>query len=151
MQKITDLVRGAIGIDTTRGDQLIVENVPFDAKANEVPEPPSRFGFELWLKLARYASLPLAVLLLALLVIRPGIAAVRGLGSARPQATLVETAPTVAALQARLRAEIESGTLPPMVRGASPLRQRLIEAAVADPRTAALVVKEWMEDGRDGG
>src|SRR6185295_14904480 len=72
MKKITDIVSAAVGIDTKRGDVLIVQNVPFDGKAvpGEVTGT-SWLDRDMLLRGLRYLSLPLAVLLLAFLVIRP--------------------------------------------------------------------------------
>lgn len=139
MSKIGDLVRAAIGYDENRGDQVIVQNIPFDAVP--VVEEGGGGGAVLWetaLKLLRYASLPLAVLLLALLVFRPAIAAVRSLQT--PGAAAKDALPpTVAELQARLAGQLsgpgEGGTL----------RGRLVQAVSEDPQTAALVIRNWME------
>jgi flagellar M-ring protein FliF len=145
MAKITDIVRAAIGLDEKRGDVLIVENVAFDEQAAPgAVADAGGFDRDLWLLVARYAALPVAVLLLALLVIRPGIAALRGLRG--PLVAAEARAPlTVAQLQARLRAEGAAGSLGDL----SPLRRKLIEAAREDPRAAALVVKSWLADERE--
>lgn len=135
MKKITEIVRAAVGIDENRGDVLIVQNIPFDSSASAAEKevnPGDRWRF--WLTIARYASLPLAVLLVLLFLVRPGLAAVRSLrtspgGSGGP--------PTIAELQASLAA----GELP---AGGSTLRRKLIEAAGADPEAAALVVRGWL-------
>ena len=64
MQKITDLVRAAVGIDEARGDVLIVENIPFDEAATPSFEPTAQ-GID-WvnvvIQVARYGALPVAVL-----------------------------------------------------------------------------------------
>lgn len=141
MKKITELARGAVGIDEERGDVLIVQNVPFDGSAvaaDKVAEKGDRLWF--WLMLARYAALPIAVLLVIFLLIRPGIAALR---SAKQPAQGSGLPPTIAELQASLA----SGALPPGPGGA--LRQKLIEAAGSDPEAAALVVRGWLA-GRRG-
>jgi flagellar M-ring protein FliF len=144
MQKITEIVRAAIGIDESRGDVLTVENVAFDERSMPGAEVGGGAGWEPWLRAGRYAALPIAVLLLVLFAVRPGIAALRALSAsgAEPGG---DSPPTVAALQARLQAELASGSLGRLTEGASPLRRRLIEAAGEDPRAAALVVKSWLD------
>ncbi len=142
MQKITDLVSAAIGMDVARGDVLIVENAPFDDTAFPSTEEPGGLDWGFILTIARFASLPLAVILLALLVIRPGISAVRSLQKAPSDED--QMLPTVAALQARLQSGGE-GALPGFIEGATPLRRKLIEAAGEDPEAAAVVVKGWLE------
>lgn len=148
MTQITDIVRAAIGIDEKRGDVLIVENVPFDETALPGAEE-TGLDWGLWLRLARYASLPLSVLLLALLVIRPAIAALRA--HKVHEATAASEPPTVAQLHARLQADLARGALPVLSGGISPLRRKLIEAAQEDPRAAAMVIKSWLEHNRDRG
>jgi flagellar M-ring protein FliF len=141
MRKITDLVRAAAGINVERGDTLIVENVPFDpataaAIAGSAEDAPG-LGLSLWLPtIARYAAPLLAVLLVILLVVRPGLAALRSLrAQAAPAGALP---PTVAQLQAALATE------PRAEDPAASLRRRLIEAARDNPEAAALVVRGWL-------
>ncbi len=142
MTKITDLVRAAVGIDAKRGDVLIVENVPFDDQLLQSGEPAGP-GWEMWVGIARYAALPIAVLLLALLVVRPGIAAVRAM---RPETAGASGGTlTVGELQARLRA---GGAIPSASGEAPALKRKLIEAAQEDPRAAALVIKSWLDTSR---
>lgn len=142
MQKIEELVRAAIGFDETRRDSLIVQNVPFEAPPI-IEEP----GFDIMALLPtilRYGSLPLAVLLLALFVIRPGIAAIRGLN---PQAAAAgkedSDSLTIGQLQAQL-AGGAGGSSALTGASPSPMRQKLIEAIQEDPQAAALVVRTWM-------
>ncbi len=139
MRKITALVRAAVGIDESRGDVLIVENFPFD---DELDDSPADFeqGTD-WVTLIgfflRYLTVPLAVALIALFIVRPGIAALRSLRTHDAGGT---GPVTVGELQARLGgvAALDSG-------GGSKLRQKLIEAAGEDPAAAALVVRGWLD------
>ena len=150
MQQIEQLVRAAIGYDASRGDQVIVQNIPFDAAPDEGTEA----GGMMWdtlLRVARYVSLPLAVLLLALLVIRPAIAAVRGARGPATAGALGQGAPTVAQLQAQLQQQISGGQLAQLTDGGTPLRRKLIEAVAEDPQTAALVVRNWLAPRRERG
>lgn len=138
MQKITDLVRAAVGIDESRGDVLTVASTPFDDTMAPVD---TAQGFD-WLGLVfqvlRYSGVPVMVLLVVLLVIRPGIAALRAL---RPQEESGATPPTVAELQARM-GQTDAAPL----EGRAGLRQKLIEAASTNPEAAALVVRAWVEE-----
>jgi flagellar M-ring protein FliF len=143
MRKITDLVRAAAGIDDTRGDTLIVENIPFEATtpSSEAGEPGSGERWGLWLRIARYAALPIAVLVVILFLVRPGLRALRELRPAEGLASPPGLAPTIAELQARLALDPSAGG------GAGrDMRSRLIEAAKDDPEAAALVVRGWMSD-----
>jgi flagellar biosynthesis/type III secretory pathway M-ring protein FliF/YscJ len=144
MRKITDLVRAAAGISETRGDVLIVENIPFDGGTGSAAElrleGADRWG--LWIQLARYAALPLAVLIIVLLVIRPAVAVLRGMKSPIAAGAAL---PTIAELQASLG----SGALPGSSSVSGELRRKLIEAAAQHPEAAALVVRGWL-GGRQG-
>ncbi|HEU4402298.1 MAG TPA: flagellar basal-body MS-ring/collar protein FliF [Candidatus Polarisedimenticolia bacterium] len=139
MRKITELVRAAAGIDEARGDILIVQNIPFGESAPPVaPEPEDRWL--LWIQIARYAALPIAVLLLVLLVIRPGIAALRGLQGAGAGGA-AGGPPTVGEMQAKLARGMAAGD------GATAgLRRKLIEAAGQEPQAAAIVLRGWLGD-----
>ena len=141
MKKITELARAAAGISEDRGDVLIVQNIPFDGAATAADlEAQKGDRWWLWLLLARYAALPLAVLLVILFLIRPGIAALK---AAREQTALPGgMPPTIAELEARLGA----GALPGGATGG--LRRKLIEAASTDPEAAALVVRGWLAGRR---
>jgi flagellar M-ring protein FliF len=145
MKKITDLVRAAAGINETRGDVLIVENIAFDGTAGPAAdlktEGGDRWGF--WLQVARYAALPIAVLLVVLLAVRPAIAALRAVGA--PVVGAGTAPPTIAELQASLA----SGALPAAGAASGELRRKLIEAAGQHPEAAAFVVRGWLA-GRKG-
>jgi len=140
MRQITDIVRAAAGIDESRGDVLIVENVGFNETVDPLDGSGGGFDWSLVIRVLRYGSLPLGIVLLALLVIRPGIAALRAMDVPADD----EGPRTVAALQARLRDE-----LPALAGEASPLRRRLIEAASEDPRAAALAIRTWLGKGSE--
>jgi flagellar M-ring protein FliF len=147
MRKISDLARAAAGIDEKRGDTLIVENIPFEATAATAGTGEEGGGSDRWapiLEIARQAVLPVAVILIALLIVRPALSALRGLkggGAAAGAGPL----PTVAELQARLaRGELVAAGGP-----AADLRRRLLEAARENPEAAALVVRGWL--GSSGG
>jgi flagellar M-ring protein FliF len=142
MEQITDLVRAAVGIDEARGDVLTVENISFDETLVPVETGQGFDWVGLVLQILRYGAVPLAVLLIALLVIRPGIAALRAM---QPAGGAGASPPTVAELQASLG---QSGG--PPLEGRAGLRQKLIEAAATDPQAAALVVRGWL-DRRKGG
>lgn len=145
MQQITDLVRAAMGYDEERRDVLIVENVPFES-----PAPVGESGFDLIGLIGpimRFGSLPLAVLLLVLFVFRPAIAVVRTVSHAPAEQLDPALAPTIAQLQAQLRGGgLDAGGA--LLEGISPLKRKLLEAIEEDPKTAALVVRGWMQEER---
>jgi flagellar M-ring protein FliF len=65
LQRITELVSGAIGLDAKRGDRLVVESLPFDATLRQQPpapaaQEPARFSPAIWIPLAAGVVLLLA-------------------------------------------------------------------------------------------
>jgi flagellar M-ring protein FliF len=142
MRKITDLVRAAAGIDEERGDILIVQNIPFEEMAPETGAGGGDGRWLLWLQVARYAMLPLAVLLVWFLAIRPGIAALRAPRAAVPASPAGP--PTIAQMQAQL-AQVGAGD-----DAGAGLRRRLIEAARQEPQAAAVVLRGWLDEGGRG-
>ncbi len=76
MKQIQDLVVAAIGIDTTRGDKVAVENLSFQTLPIEVPSPPNLTQrlvpmVDKWINIIRYGALFLLFVLVYLLVLRP--------------------------------------------------------------------------------
>ena len=155
LQKIQGIVAAAVGLDTTRGDQLTVENIPFD----EVPEEPT-VAPSAW---QRFAPQALdagrigAVLLLGLaalaFVIRPAMR--RSLGapqSSRQAAQLPQTLPrTVADLQNDIEAQLqadEAKALEP--RKVAALTKRLAAMTQKEPENAARLIRAWLteQEGR---
>ena len=143
MKQLTDLVRAAVGIDEERGDFLTVENVPFTQSLLENDTAQGLDWVSLVVQLLRYGMLPLVVLLIVLLAIRPGIKALRSLPTAGQAA--IAGPPTVAELQDRLGQDGGGAT-----DGRAGLRRKLIEAASENPDAAALVLRGWLDDGTGG-
>jgi flagellar M-ring protein FliF len=156
LQKIQGLVAAAVGFDTTRGDQLTVENVSFDTSANEEPEAPT--FIERYRDTFKETGKVMAVLLLGLLaflfVVRPMM--MRGLAGARPLPQVQEVLPqqlpkTVEQLQGEIEAELDSaeaGARQP--RKMTVLTKRVAAAAQKEPANAARLVRAWLaeEEGR---
>ncbi|MBU6298264.1 MAG: flagellar M-ring protein FliF [Alphaproteobacteria bacterium] len=78
MQKISELVKSAIGFDSARGDQVQVVNMPFARIDPDVGTPPPTPFLGLdgpdWFKIIEAAILSLTALLIGLFVMRPLIA-----------------------------------------------------------------------------
>ena len=151
MRQITQIVQATIGYDVNRGDQLIVQNAPFET-ALLIDGEGGTDIVGLILKILRLAALPLAVLLLGLLVIRPAMTTFRLAQGSNPLLATDGGPPTVAQLQAQVQAQLVSGSQGaadgPMSMGGdsgSPLRQKLMEAVSEDPQTASLVIRSWLE------
>lgn len=128
MKKYNDLVRAAIGFNKDRGDQVTIENVPFEAVAEDLkPETD-------WMKMVttvlRYLVPIIAVVLLVLFVGKPLIEALR-----KPVRMM---SPEMAAYQ-------QAASAPP-VPVEEVLKGEVKEAVKRDPKKAASVLKDWMAE-----
>ena len=155
MQKIQGIVAAAVGFDAARGDQLTVENIPFDEVVAEPASPPA-----FWQRYAPYlvdGARIGAVLLLALaallFVIRPAIR--RGLGTAgasRQAPQLPQALPrTVEDLQGDIEAQLlaaEAKAIEP--RKVAALTKRLTAMTQKEPENAARLIRTWLteQEGR---
>lgn len=175
LKKIQDLVAAAVGINPGRGDQVVVQTIPFDQPNAEAAQPT---WLERYRDLVRagikYGSLVLVALLVILFVIRPvrrtlqkatavasepqllpAGAALVGEGTAAPTdsaATVAELATprTVAELEAEMAAEgrrEEAPEEPPIeaVRAAE-IRRQLIEQSHKDPELVAMTIRGWLQE-----
>lgn len=153
MQKIQGIVAAAVGLDPARGDQLTVENIPFDESLGEEPQPPGvwqRYGPQV-LEIARILAVVLLGLAAIFFVIRPMVR--RGLGAARTAVTAVEPVlpqqlpRTVGDLQGELAAQLQAGT----AKGTEPqklaaLTKRLAAMTQKEPETAARAIRTWLAE-----
>lgn len=98
LKRIQDLVAAAIGADTKRGDQVVVESFPFD---KATAEPTKTTWLERYREMVqvgiKYGSLVLAALLLIFFAVRP---AQRALKASSANAPKLLPASTVGAQQA---------------------------------------------------
>ncbi len=126
LKRIQDLVAAAIGIDTKRGDQVVVESFPFNKLDSEASKPS-------WLERYRdmvmtgikYGSLVLAALLLIFFVVRPAQKALKA--SSEPEPKLLAAAEVAEAKDA-------------VTEGTSQLEERRdnqLEAPASDAATVA--------------
>ena len=86
LKKMQDLVAAAVGIDTARGDQIVVQTIPFE-KTTPTDTGPLSFlerYREFILMGIKYGGLVLAVLLLLLFVVRPAKRALKAAAAAPP-------------------------------------------------------------------
>jgi flagellar M-ring protein FliF len=150
LQKINALVAAAVGLDTERGDQLTVENVPFEETPVEIPAPVST-----WQRYAPQAVegvrtiVPLALGLLALLfVVRPLMR--------RALPTAIVSAPALTAQGPRSVADLESdieAQLDAAIAEKSAerlklpvLTRRLSALTTSEPEHAARLIRMWIAE-----
>ena len=157
MQKIQQLVAAAVGLDTDRGDQLIVENVSFDEPVDEPAAGPTLFervggGAQNW---ARPAIVLVVGLVALLFVLRP---IVRGVFSYAPPppppppATRVETQPlpgqlpkTIEEVEQNIEAELDAKLADHLSHRKTPvLQRRVVRAIETEPENAARLVRAWL-------
>jgi flagellar M-ring protein FliF len=156
LQKIHGLVAAAVGLDTTRGDQVTVENIAFDAGPVEPLAEPGfieRFG-----PAAGEGAKLLGVLVLAglamLLVIRPIVQAAlggprplpAGTPGAVPQGALPRSVEEVEQeIEAQLAAaagakQLETVKMPLLTKKANALVSN-------EPENAARLLRAWLAEG----
>jgi flagellar M-ring protein FliF len=162
LQKLFALVSAAVGVDESRGDQVTVQNVPFDEPVVEEP-PPSTFWMRYQSPIQEGSKIT-SVLVLGLVaiffVIRPmmrrttaivprlaAVAVAGGAGVA--SATVVEQRPkTVAELESEIEKQMDadaadkvgdSRRLPVLTRRAAAIAQK-------EPENTAKLLRSWMSE-----
>ncbi len=173
LKTIHDLVAGVIGFSAARGDQLVVECLPFEATLNpeqlpEAPKPPvlaAPSRLEQILK-NKYLVIALGVgLLLSLLL--GTILKLRGRKKKSAHAEIIEQITTgqqkgehlakqienQLAEQAALRQKQEADALsalklPPVTKKTEVLGKHIAEQAKKDSTVMAQVMRSWMNDAK---
>lgn len=151
MQQITDLAKAAIGFNPQRGDQLVVENMPFAATATTAPPPPAltqrvkqvsdEFGTEL-----HYAGLLLLFLLAYALILRPLQKQIAAAMKRSPQPAALPAA-SPRAMAAAEEAALPTPTAPPQARRAEQIKQQLVESVRKQPEASSQLVRNWLRAG----
>ncbi|AKU94679.1 Flagellar M-ring protein FliF [Labilithrix luteola] len=144
VDRLTSLVRSAVGADDKRGDLVTVESVPF--LDIETPAPPAPHPFTLppvpehlrkYVPFAIGGGIALVLLPIAILVARRRKAAKNAMVLASPQATGIMVTDAELA-EARHDLPIITKLKPEELRSAAH------ERAMEDPATAALVLRFWL-------
>jgi len=142
LKQIEQLASAAVGLDTTRGDTLAVENLAFRQPEVEPPAKPNavervRVTLTDWSSVVRYGSLLLLFLLAYLLMLRP----------VKKQVVLA-----MKDVQARLLAKSEAeqnaaNQLPPGQQ-ALMLKKKLVERIKAEPAAGGQLVKSLLGESK---
>lgn len=136
LQKIETLVKSAVGFNAERGDQLSVQNIPFqDTEGAGSSETATWWSNPFFMSLAKNLMIGVGFLVLILFVVRPLLASMR-----LPKRPTLETFETIGAsdqLSAVERAQIEAM----MVE-----QQSLIEQAKKDPYQVAQILQNWVSE-----
>jgi hypothetical protein len=155
IQRIHGLVAAAVGFDAARGDQLIVENIAFDAPEAAVEAPPPGTGEQLMEGLKRYGpgalrmGAILAVALVALFgILRPlskrALSAAGAAGALKAPAGGTARLPTVGEMEGQM-AGGQTATVPTSRLPA--LSQRVAKLASDEPEQLAGIVRGWIAEG----
>jgi flagellar M-ring protein FliF len=133
MKKYKEIIMAAIGYNNEeRGDQVIVENVPFEVAIEELP--PEKIDFvRLALSLLKHIIPLVVIVLLILFVIKP----------------IIET------LKAPVIRKLPEAPMPPAAPPPAPgaeiapeevMREEIAEMVKKEPRRAATILKEWLSE-----
>jgi flagellar M-ring protein FliF len=151
LQKIQTLVATAVGLDTTRGDQLTVENIAFDAPVTEEPAPPTlleRYG-----DTAGQSAKVIGLLLLAVIVFFAGIRPmVKQIVAPRtPQFAAANVGPLprrVEDIEGQIEAELEAAAQQKQLETIKmPVLTKKANAIVSsEPEAAARLLRMWLAE-----
>jgi len=148
LKQIEDLAKAAIGIDTTRGDVLTVQNLSFDQTPVEAPAKPSvmekvRVTLADWSSLVRYGALILLFLLAYGLLLKPL--------KKQIMTTLRELPAAVSAKkQVVAGVDLPSGqdlaTLPPDQQRSISLKKQLLQKVNTEPVATSKLIQAWIHE-----
>ena len=139
LQKIETLVKSAVGFNLERGDQLTVQNIPFqDTGEAGSSETASWWTNPFFMSLAKNLMIGIGFLVLILFVIRPLLASLRlvrrpvlesfeAVGSTGEQLTTAERA---------------------LINSQMAEQQNLIEQAKKDPYQVAQILQNWVAEDK---
>ena len=137
IKKYEDIIKGAIGYNKDRGDQVIVENVPFETAIEELP-PEKTDYLKIALSLAKFVLPILVVIMLFLFVVKPVIETLKA--PVRIVSMPGREAPEAMPGVARSEGGVGGGTPESVVK------EEVLQLVKQDPRQAAAILKDWMSE-----
>ncbi len=148
LTKLATLVRNAVGLDDSRGDQLNIQNMPFEQQdwLNEVQ--PKTFGFlEKWTPLIEKGIIVLLVLV-SLFVVRSKFKKAKtSFLSATTQNNAFFQVPRGKEPNSReTDQELEYSAFEKKLKGKSVLRETVTEFATRNPSIAANLIRSWIAE-----
>ena len=130
LKKYEEIVKASIGFNKERGDQVIVQNMPFESAVEDIPEKTDYL--KIAVSLLKFAVPVIAVLLLILFVVRPVIEALKAPPEAPVQhAEFARTVPELA----------EQEASPEEI-----MKDQIMDVVKKDPRRAATILREWLSE-----
>jgi flagellar M-ring protein FliF len=175
LKAIHDLVAGVIGFSAERGDQLVVETLPFESTRNpeplsltsnpSTPPPPANWMNEIlkskYFFVGTGVGLALFVVLL-FIVVRLARGGARAAPSIEMAAQLAAPAGPTESLQKQIENQLAEQSaqrqkqesealsalkLPPVTKKTEVLTKHIAEQAKKDSASMAHVLRAWMSDG----
>jgi flagellar M-ring protein FliF len=156
IQSLKGLIAAATGLNMERGDQLIIESLPFESTVNAQPQvatparpfPKGPTG-PAWLQfVTKYKDLaaPLGVALaLLIFVVRLVVRKFTGGGKSAPELAKELAGPESPEEQARLLAALDRA-LPARAEDPAEMPERVRDMAKREPALAASVVRAWLRE-----
>ena len=143
LRQITELAKAAIGVDSSRGDVLTVQNLSFDQSPVEPPVKPTamekvRTTLSDWSSVVRYPALILLFLLTYTLLLRP---------MKNQIMTTLRELPAI--MSSRKTSDMAGGQdldgLPPEQRSLL-LKRQLLEKVSSEPVATSKLIQAWIHE-----
>jgi flagellar M-ring protein FliF len=152
MTKYRELIAAAVGFNPERGDRLTVENITFE-ETMETPAQPTFIEKQapLIVTSLRYLVVPVIVLLVYLLFLRPVQKTILAQLSAAPLAaqparSLPQAPMTVRQLEAQLGPSGSGNVMGAEPRRIDIIRNSVVEQAQRNPENIARLVRTWINE-----
>ena len=136
LKKYDELIKAAIGFNKERGDQVIVENVPFETMPEEVEKTDY---LRVVLSVLKYMVPIVLIMLIILFVLKPVIETLKATPAARGLPGEFAPNAGVAGAGGMEEEDIE-------VTSAAAMKARVTDVLKKDPRKAATILKEWLSE-----
>ncbi len=134
IKQFEDMVKNAIGFTQDRGDEVRVVNMPFETTPQEDMTEPKKEIMPVVLTAAKYIVPLIAVALLFLFIVKPMMKTIMSAPAGQRPATNLQLPQTVADIEKALEL---SGRAP---------NENVIDWARRNPREAANLIKNWIEE-----
>ncbi len=155
MKQIEEVARAVIGIDASRGDVLVVQNLSFQKEPTEQPVPPTRIervrtGAREWAGAIRVGGIILLFAAVYVLLLRPikkqAVLAFRDARLRLSGTVAPGKGKTLAANSAEAIAGDDVAQLSPESRATATLRRQLLDKVKNEPTNASRLVQSWIRE-----
>jgi flagellar M-ring protein FliF len=149
IQKIRDVVAAAVGLDTERGDQLTVTDIPFEEPPADEPVslPTWRRYSPVIIDGGRVVAVFLVAALVVFGVMRPVVQRTLGAVSLPGAAAARQLPRTVDDIEGDIEGELDAGEAPSEKQRRLPvLTRRVAKLTQQEPENAARLVRSWLTE-----